>query len=495
MAEKLARVESLLNCSVCLETFKDPVTLSCTHSFCSKCLQTFWETNESKNCPVCRRKSSMEFPLVNFVLKELVESLADSQQSGSSETVEAVKVELLCKHKAETIMFCEVEQKALCSVCEFSLHQGHKVVPVEEAVPGLKEQLKSNFTALKDKKKKYGEVELKFKQVIQHLEKQASSTEKQIRAEFDKLRLFLREEEESRLAALREEEEQKRKTVIREMEKIQEKMSSLSITITAVEKELQQKDTMVFLNSYKGLQSRARDQCSQSEPQLLPGALINVAKHLGNLSFTVWQKMKDQVHFSPVILDPNTAHCWLHLSDDLTSVRYGETPQQLPDNPERHTRYANVVGSEGFSSGQHSWEVEVGDHPWWTIGVAKESADRKGEIYASPKYGLWCLPYENGEYTDVSGDTDMVKKSVERLRVQLDFDQGKVSFYDAVDQTHIYTLEDTFTEKLFPFFSVGEAGDQKTADIRMCERDFSVMFEKEFFSVSESDSDPDSDSD
>ncbi|XP_075883857.1 nuclear factor 7, brain-like [Nelusetta ayraudi] len=479
MAEKLARVESLLNCSVCLETFKDPVTLSCTHSFCSKCLKTFWEKNDRKNCPVCRRNSSMDFPPVNFGLKRLVESLADSQQSGSSETVEAVKVELLCKHKAETIMFCEDEQKALCSVCEFSLHQDHKVVPVEEAVPGLKEQLKSNFTALKDKKKKYGEVELKFKRVIQHLEKQASSTEKQIRAEFDKLRLFLREEEESRLAALREEEEQKRKTVIREMEKVQEKMSSLSSTITAVEEELQQKDTMVFLNSYKGLQSKARDQCSQSEPQLLPGALINVAKHLGNLSFTVWQKMKDQVHFSPVILDPNTAHCCLHLSDDLTSVRYGETSQQLPGNPERHTRYANVVGSEGFSSGQHSWEVEVGDHPWWAIGVAKESADRKGEISASPEDGLWCLLYANGKYSDVSGDTITVKKIVERLRVQLDFDQGKVSFYDAVDQTHIYTHRDTFTKKLFPFFGVGKAGDQKTADIRMCERDFSVKLKKE----------------
>ncbi|XP_075888899.1 zinc-binding protein A33-like [Nelusetta ayraudi] len=203
--------------------------------------------------------------------------------------------------------------------------------------------------------------------------------------------------------------------------------------------------------------------------------------------------MKDQVHFSPVILDPNTANLWLHLSDDLTSVRCEETPQQLPDNPERHTRHPSVVGSEGFSSGEHSWEVEVGDHPRWAIGLAKESADRKGERSASPKYGLWCLSYRNGKYTDGLGDTVTVEKSVERLRVQLDFGQGKVSFYDVVDQTHICTYEDTFTEKLFPFFSVGQAGDQKTADIRMCERDFSVMFEKEFLSVLESDSDSDSD--
>lgn len=96
-------------------------------------------------------------------------------------------------------------------------------------------------------------------------------TEKRIRAEFNKLCLLLREDEESRLAAVREEEEsrlaavreeedQKGKVVMSEMEKIQEETSSLSID--AVEKELQQEDTS------EGLQSRARDQCSQSEPVL-----------------------------------------------------------------------------------------------------------------------------------------------------------------------------------------------------------------------------------
>uniref|UniRef100_A0AAX7TMB4 B30.2/SPRY domain-containing protein n=1 Tax=Astatotilapia calliptera TaxID=8154 RepID=A0AAX7TMB4_ASTCA len=307
----------------------------------------------------------------------------------------------------------------------------------------------------------------------EHMKKQLLSTERQIRAEFKKLQQFLKEEEESRLAALREEEEQKGRTISREMKMIEEQISSLSDSICAVEEELQ-KHSVPFLSSYKDTQSRARAQSSVSDPQLVSGALIDVAKHLGNLSFRVWEKMKEKVHFSPVILDPNTAHCCLYLSDDLTSVRNGGTEKQLPDKPERNTKYATVFGSEGFSSGKHSWDVEVGDHPVWIVGLVKESVDRKGECSASPKCGIWCLLHHSGKYYNGVGETVTVKKSLQRIRVQLDYDRGEVSFYHPEDMTLIYTYRDTFTEKLFPYFSIGEAGNAKTSDIKICQTEISL---------------------
>ncbi|KAL7391885.1 hypothetical protein ABVT39_016232 [Epinephelus coioides] len=474
MAER-ALFESFLSCHVCSETFRDPVSLSCNHSFCSSCLQKFWEQAKNKNCPICKRKSSKEDPNVNFGLKELADCFAERQKAGSSETEKGEKKEeVVCsKHQEEPRLFCKDEDRAVCPVCEFSLHQSHKVVPIEEAVSELKDQLKCDLKSLQDKRDKYKQVEETYNEVTQHSKKQLLSTERQIRAEFNKLHQFLKEEEESRLAALREEEEQRWKTISREMKMIEEQISSLSHSICAVEEELQ-KHKVPFLSSYKATQSRARVQCSLSDPQLVSGALIDVAKHLGNLSFRVWEKMKDKVHFSPVILDPNTAKSILYLSDDLTSVRRGDTKQQLPDNPERHTKYAIVLGSEGFSSGKHTWEVEVGDHPHWNVGLAKESVDRKGETYATPEYGVWCLLHRSGEYTDVIGKTVTVKKSLQRIRVQLDYDRGEVSFYDPEDMTHIYTYRDTFTEKLFPFFEIGPTGDAKTADIKMCHTEISL---------------------
>ncbi|XP_068994433.1 nuclear factor 7, brain-like [Embiotoca jacksoni] len=471
MAER-SLLESYLSCHVCSETFRDPVSLSCSHNFCSSCLKKFWEQAGNKNCPICKRKSSKEDPGVNFTLKELADLFAGRQKSGSSETEnEQTKMEVMCrKHQEEPKLFCEDEQRAVCPVCEFSLHQTHKVVPVEQAVSDLKEQLKSDLKSLQDKKDKYKQVEETYNEMSQHSKKQLLSTERQIRAEFNKIHQFLKEEEESRLAALREEEEQKGKTISREMKRIQEQISSLSDSICAVEEDLQ-KHNVPFLSSYKATQTRARAQSSLSDPQLVSGALIDVAKHLGNLSFRVWEKMKEKVHFSPVILDPNTAPQCLHLSDDLISVRRGDTNQQLPDNPERNTKYSTVLGSEGFSSGKHSWEVEVGDHPYWTIGLVKESFDRKGERNPSPEYGVWCLLHRSGEYTYSLNKTVRVKKSLQRIRVQLDYDMGEVSFYNPEDMTHIYTHRDTFTEKLFPYFYIGKAGDAKTSDIKVCQSD------------------------
>ncbi|XP_030593713.1 zinc-binding protein A33-like [Archocentrus centrarchus] len=463
MAEKLVIIENFLSCHVCSETFRDPVSLSCSHSFCSSCLQKFWEQAKNKNCPICKRRSSKDEPSINLSLKELADSFAKRQSDSSPE--EKQREEVVCeKHPEVPYWFCVDEDRAVCPVCEFSLHHGHKVVPVEEAVSDLKEQLKSALKSLQDKRNKYKQVEQTYNEVTEHSKKQLLSTERQIRAEFNKLHQFLREEEESRLAALREEEEQKGRTISREMKMIEEQISSLSDSISAVEEELQ-KHSVPFLSSYKATQSRA--QSSLPDPQLLSGALIDVAKHLGNLSFRVWEKIKEKLHFSPVILDPNTANPCLCLSDDLTSVRHEDTKQQLPDNPERNTKYAHVFGSEGFSSGKHSWEVEVGDHPRWNVGLVKESVDMN-ESSVSPETGFWCLVHNNGEYINIVGQHVRVKKSLQRIRVQLDYDRGEVSFYNPEDMTPIYTHRHTFTEKLFPYFGLGKSGDAKICDIKIC---------------------------
>ncbi|XP_061595013.1 nuclear factor 7, brain-like [Cololabis saira] len=460
-------LKDYLSCQVCLEIFKDPVSLSCSHNFCSSCLKEFWEEAKNRNCPICKRKSSKDL-IVNFSLKGLADSFPGKQTDVQYETVKEEK-DVCMKHPGTTPLFCRDEQRTLCSLCEFSLHQNHKVVPVEEAVGELKEQLKSDLKSLQNKRNKYQQVEKTYKDVVQHSKKQLVSTEKQIRAEFNKLQQFLKEEEESRLAALREEEEQKGRRISRAMKRIQEQISSLSDSISAVEEELQ-KDDMTFLSRYKATRDRAREQRSVSDPQVLPGALVDEAKHLGNLAFRVWEKMGDQVHFSPVVLDPNTAHPELHLSADLTSVSYGDTDQQLPDNPERNIKTADVFGCEGWTSGKHSWEVQVGDLPRWNIGLVKDSFDRKGETFASPKYGIWCLWHGDGKYTNGVSEIVTVETSPRRIRVQLDYHGGTVSFYNTEDMTHIYTHKYTFTGKLFPYFCVGESGDAKTSEIRICQK-------------------------
>ncbi|XP_077093891.1 E3 ubiquitin-protein ligase TRIM35 [Siphateles boraxobius] len=109
-----------------------------------------------------------------------------------------------------------------------------------------------------------------------------------------------------------------------------------------------------------------RVQISRPDPQMPSGALIHVPRYLGNLPFRVWKKMQDIVQNTPVILDPNTVNPDLVLSEDLTSVRNSENNKPVPGNPERFNFVPCVVGSEGFNSGTHCWDVEVKELDSWS---------------------------------------------------------------------------------------------------------------------------------
>ncbi len=146
-----------------------------------------------------------------------------------------------------------------------------------------------------------------------------------------------------------------------------------------------------------------------------------------------------------MILDPNTADPDLIVSDDLTSVRYSRNKQLIPDNPERFDSYSYVLGSEGFNSGTHCWDVEVKESPGWRLGVTTASNQRKGDVFFNND--VWSVQYGLSELFGFP-----VKQKLERVRVDLDYDRGTVSFSDPVTNTHLHTFTSTFTDTLFPFF-------------------------------------------
>uniref|UniRef100_A0A667WZ97 RING-type domain-containing protein n=1 Tax=Myripristis murdjan TaxID=586833 RepID=A0A667WZ97_9TELE len=69
-----SRLEEDLCCPVCCDIFKDPVILSCSHSFCRACLQSWWtEKPTIKDCPVCKRTfSKIDPPPVHFLWGKLL---------------------------------------------------------------------------------------------------------------------------------------------------------------------------------------------------------------------------------------------------------------------------------------------------------------------------------------------------------------------------------------------------------------------------------------
>ncbi|KFW01259.1 Zinc-binding protein A33, partial [Eurypyga helias] len=146
-------------------------------------------------------------------------------------------------------------------------------------------------------------------------------------------------------------------------------------------------------------------------------------------------------------LDPDTANPYLVLSEDKRSVRLRSAPQELPANPKRFDYSFCVLAAEGFLTGRHYWEVEVGDGESWVLGVARESVRRKEKTDFAPEEGIWAVGLNwKGKNWDqyqafTSPETPLsLCERPRKIGVYLDYEGGWVAFYNADNMAPIFTF-------------------------------------------------------
>uniref|UniRef100_UPI00398E596F zinc-binding protein A33-like n=1 Tax=Pristiophorus japonicus TaxID=55135 RepID=UPI00398E596F len=438
-----------LICPICLDFFTDPVLLECGHNFCRSCITQCWDKKETNSCPECREV----FPEINLRTSRALASLAEKAREVKMNPKRKESKRHCEEHQEELKLFCETDKKLICLVCRDAReHSEHRFRPIKEAVGIYKDQLKSSLDSLSEKKSAALEMELKQKQQISGVRKQSSSLQTRITSEFAKIHQILTEKEQRLIRDLREQEGKIVETMEKNLREIQENLNSIQEELSKLQKQMEQKDGLIFLKEETRQKQRISD---EGQTLTLSDVALSIEKFAGPLLFTVWREMMDTINPVSVTLDVETANPWLEVSEDLKSVRWIRTRRNLPDTEKRLTAWPCVLGSEGFTSGRHYWEVEVAGNRGWSLGVAAESVGRKGGVTLRPENGLWTIEREDDRFTVNSSPPSPLPAGQipGKVGVCLSYESGTVTFYSADTKSHLHTFTgNKFTKKLYPFF-------------------------------------------
>ena len=192
---------------------------------------------------------------------------------------------------------------------------------------------------------------------------------------------------------------------------------------------------------------------------------------------TLFSDIKMVIVFTvDITLDPATAHPSLFLSEGNRCVTWGEKSQDLPEDPQRFCSLPCVLGHQVITSGRCYWEVEVGSHGAWDLGICRPHVMRKGRVCIKPEDGFWALRFYKQEYWALtSPETKLtVKVHPARVCIFLEYEEGSISFYTPKSLSELErnpkVPASTRDEALFIPAVIGQAASPRGEALFRCAR-------------------------
>ncbi|XP_078061088.1 tripartite motif containing 105 [Mustelus asterias] len=408
-----------LTCCICCEMFQEPVMLECMHHFCKKCILRFWRGSRTAvSCPQCRRQFSSKNFRTNYLVAGVVERVRGASTQDFRFRLQKQLTDVMKCHRDQVDKFVKMKRRN------------------EEKIVGIK--------------------------------RDSAELQQKVKSDFEKMHQILWKEESSLVYELQRDEASVLEKLERHIQQLDTGLEELEQLISGTHGCLEQLKSTVLIET-RGL---ARSVQVESEPDV--SSHLRSARYTGPLQYIIWKKMYKSLEPAPARLtfDLNTAHPNLALSEDLTSVSEVNEQQPVPNNPERFDKCVNILTSQGFLSGRHYWEVAVDGKTKWDLGVAKESIDRKVVVKVTPANGYWTLRLRNSDQYwagTLPWKRLPIQRKPKRIGLFLDFDDGRLSFYDAEDMSHLLTFRQPFSERVFPFFSTCfNEGGVNSAPLRLC---------------------------
>uniref|UniRef100_H2ZUJ2 Uncharacterized protein n=1 Tax=Latimeria chalumnae TaxID=7897 RepID=H2ZUJ2_LATCH len=445
-----------LSCSFCNELYREPILLQCDHNLCRTCLPKVQVgTGDSFKCPECHQDCNKTELRKNPLLENIVEHYRDAERNQ----------QFYCEeHGVRLELFCEEEQKAICLVCGTSQrHRDHEHEAIAVAADGYKETLRGLLDVLQEKETEARRCLNEENQCLRNLREKKNYLKNKVGEELGRLQDFLEEERRNINRELDATEERYIEILEENKRRISHQIPELQNATAESKDEMENTKHIAFLSIFSRLGivtfqlSLHRARVQFINPRR-PPVDLREEKFLELLQYKVWKKMKDFITpaLESITIDVDTVHGQLIVSRDRSSIKLGLTQQDLPHSQRRFLTSFAALGSRGFTSGRHYWEVEVGGKSFWMLGVAKESIERGEPPAYSPQDGLWALGLGNrNSYVGFSPEAEALPplERPRKIGIYLDYEGGKVSFYNADNMCHIYTYTDMFTERMYPYFN------------------------------------------
>lgn len=166
---------------------------------------------------------------------------------------------------------------------------------------------------------------------------------------------------------------------------------------------------------------------------------------------------KLKTNSQPFKLDPKSAHRKLKVSHDNLTVERDETSSKKSHTPERFTSQGSygVAGNVFLDSGRHYWEVVISGSTWYAVGIAYKSAPKHEWIGKNSASWVFCRCNNNWAVRHNNKEIPIEPSPhLRRIGILLDYDNGSLSFYDALNSMHLYTYDIAFAQPVCPTLTV-----------------------------------------
>uniref|UniRef100_A0A8C2UI70 RING-type E3 ubiquitin transferase n=1 Tax=Coturnix japonica TaxID=93934 RepID=A0A8C2UI70_COTJA len=163
-----------------------------------------------------------------------------------------------------------------------------------------------------------------------------------------------------------------------------------------------------------------------------------------------------------IMLDFNTAHNKVALSERYTKMSVSDTLLNYNHHPQRFTDCPQVLGFQFFKRGIHYWEVELQQNNFCGIGICYGSMGRQGpDSRLGRNSSSWCIEWFNSKISAWHNDVEkcLPNTKATKIGVLLHCDGGFVLFLSVEEKLNlIYKFKAQFTEAVYPAFWLFSSG-------------------------------------